>query len=60
MVLPTRSITGEQYITDGSLHGIALRAILVDLSLWHETIRNAYGSKSAGDLHSVTLFGYVD
>ena len=49
MLLPSRSIAGGQYITesDGSLHAVALRAILVDLSQWHETIANAYDSDSA-------------
>ena len=59
MVLPSRSITGGQYITkdDSSLHAIALRAILVDLSQWLETISRAYDSDSSERIKSVICFG---
>jgi acyl transferase domain-containing protein/acyl carrier protein/SAM-dependent methyltransferase len=59
IVLPSHSVTGGEYITqeDGSLHAIALRAILVDLSQWLETITGAYGSDSSKGIKSVICFG---
>ena len=59
MVFPSRSINGGQYITesDGGLHAVALRAILVDLSQWHETIANAYDSNKVESVKSVICFG---
>lgn len=57
LVLPSRSGTNGQYVKEGALHAVALGAILVELSTWHEAIANAYDSESAENVKSVTLFG---
>ena len=45
LVLPTRSNSGGDFITQGKLHHIALRSILVEQSLWYQTFGAVHSSR---------------
>ena len=45
VVLPTRSGSGGDFITQGKLHHIALRSILVEQSQWYQTFAAVYCSR---------------
>lgn len=55
LVIPTR-YQGGDYITNGSLHDIALRAILVDQCQWYQTFASIQ-SRLDGDEGSIISFG---
>lgn len=45
LILPTRSSSGGELITQGKLHHIALRSILLEHSRWHQTFSAMHSSR---------------
>ena len=57
MTLSSRLHTGGQYVTDGKLHQIALRAILLEQSQWYKTFNLIHLSQLTSSNTSVICFG---
>lgn len=57
LVLPTRSNSGGDFITQGRLHHIALRSILVEQSLWHQTFGAVHSSRLIDKGSLLVCFG---
>ena len=45
VVLPTRTSSGGDFVTQGKLHHIALRSILVEQSQWYQTFSAVHSSR---------------
>lgn len=57
LALPTRSNSGGDYITQGKLHYIALRAILLEQSQWYQTFAAVKSSRLKGKNSRAVSFG---
>ncbi|KAL8720574.1 MAG: hypothetical protein Q9225_002593 [Loekoesia sp. 1 TL-2023] len=57
LVLPTRSNTGGTVVTQGHLHEVALRAILLETSNWYETFATVHHSRLLDNDSRVVSFG---
>lgn len=57
VVLPTRSSSGGDYITQGKLHQIALRSILVEQSQWYQTFGAVHSSRITDKKSVLVCFG---
>lgn len=57
MVLPTRSSSGGDFITQGKLHHIALRSILVEQSQWCQTFGAVHSSRMTDKKSVLVCFG---
>lgn len=57
LVLPTRSNSGGDLITQGKLHHIALRSILVEQSLWYQTFCAVHSSRLIDKGSLLVCFG---
>lgn len=57
LVLPTRSDSGGDFITQGKLHHVALRSILVEQSLWYQTFGAVYSSRLSDKGSLLVCFG---
>ena len=57
LVLPTRSNSGGDFITQGKLHHIALRSILVEQSLWYQTFGAVHSSRLIDKGSLLVCFG---
>ncbi|MCJ1251634.1 hypothetical protein MMC30_008869 [Trapelia coarctata] len=57
LVLPTRSNSGGDYITQGKLHHIALRSILVDQACWYQTFTAVQSSQLTDTESLIVCFG---
>ena len=57
LVLATRSNSGGDYITQGKLHHIALRSILVEQSQWHQTFGAVHSSRLFDKRSLLVCFG---
>ncbi|KAJ5641292.1 hypothetical protein N7490_005292 [Penicillium lividum] len=56
-IIPLYSLSGGELITEGKLHHIALRAILVEKSQWGETFDNMLRSSLVNKKSLVVVFG---
>ncbi|KAL1642568.1 Type I Iterative PKS [Diplodia intermedia] len=54
---PLRSNSGGDFVESGSLHGIALNAILVDRAEWHKTFAQVKSARLADKEAKVVCFG---
>lgn len=57
LVLPTRSNSGGDYINQGKLHHVALRAILVEPVNWYQTFAAVQSSRLTDSKSLVVSFG---
>ena len=57
MVLSSRLPSSGQYVTDGKLHQIALRAILLEHSQWYKAFNAIYSSQLTSSNTSVICLG---
>lgn len=57
VVLPTRSSSGGNFITQGKLHQIALRSILVEQSRWYQTFSAVHSSRMTDKTSVLVCFG---
>ena len=57
LILPTRSNSGGDYITEGRLHAEALRSILLEPPQWYQTFARVRGSKLKDKDSLVISFG---
>ena len=57
MALSSRLHTGGNYITNGKLHHIALRAVLLEQSQWYKTFKVVQSSHLASSNTSIFCFG---
>ncbi len=57
LVLPTRLNSGGELVTQGKLHHIALRSILVEQSLWYQTFGAVHSSRLINKGSLLVCFG---
>jgi hypothetical protein len=57
LVLPLRSTSNAQVITEGFLHEIAIDCILMNLCRWHETLQSTLYAWE-GEVESVVVIGH--
>ncbi|KAL8907697.1 MAG: hypothetical protein Q9207_001266 [Kuettlingeria erythrocarpa] len=57
LVRPTRTNSGSGVVTEGHLHDVAIRAILLDHSDWHETFAAVHHSRLLDEGAQVVSFG---
>lgn len=57
VVIPARSISGGDFITQGKLHHIALRSILVEQSQWYHTFAAVHSSRLTDKRSRLISFG---
>lgn len=60
LLVPLRSNSNAQVITTGSLHELALKAILTDISNWHLTLTEAASQLTLAETPLVIHVGLVD